>query len=152
MNITEVLTVISLIAGVTSIVLAITAMIFAKSAEKDSKENFVKTQTLLNDTHEKTKDLLHQIDIKSAIINEVVQNNMSQLTALFMNVLDKVLEPSIDEKMEEYEEKEHVSRSKETNDEFSKQIALQLLPELLKDPKKMTNLLEISEKLKRDNK
>jgi len=73
MELNEILTIVSLIASIASIILAIVAISLSKNASKNSKDNFKETQTLQNQTYEKTKDLLHEINIKSAVINEVVQ-------------------------------------------------------------------------------
>ncbi len=147
MTFMDVLTVISLIASVVSIVLAVVAMTTSKAAERESKMNFEKTQQMLSDTHEKTKDLLHQIDLKSAVINDVVQKNQTQLTTLFSNVLDKVLQPNIEESVSRTQEDSNVQQ--ENQQSLSAQMAMQLLPELIRNPDSLSKLVEISEKIKK---
>lgn len=108
---------------------------------------------MMNDIYDKTKDLLHQIDNKSTLINSSVERNTTQLTILFSNVLDKVIQdqnvkelPDItnEETLKKVMEKEKLS-----NNDISNQIALQLLPELIKNPDSLEKLFEISEKMKK---
>jgi|SRR5574344_975821 len=150
---TDILAWISLIVGIVSIVLAVVSMISSSNFEKMSQENFEKTQTMMNDIYDKTKDLLHQIDNKSTLINSSVERNTTQLTILFSNVLDKVIQdqnvkelPDItnEETLKKVMEKEKLS-----NNDISNQIALQLLPELIKNPDSLEKLFEISEKMKK---
>jgi len=150
---TDILTWISLIVGIVSIVLAVVSMISSSNFEKMSQENFEKTQTMMNDIYDKTKDLLHQIDNKSTLINSSVERNTTQLTTLFSNVLDKVIQDQNIKELPDLTNKETLKKvmeeEKVSNDDISNQIALQLLPELIKNPDSLEKLFAISEKMKK---
>ncbi len=138
----DILAWISLIVGIVSIVLALISMKLSSESEKRSQENF-----------EKTKDLLHQIDTKSAVISNSVDKSIVQLTNLFSNVLDKVIEDqnkidipdvTVEKNLEKVMEEKKID-----NSEISNQIAIQLLPELMKHPENLEKLVAISEKIKK---
>ena len=142
MSFMDVLTVISLIASIASIVLSIIAMKLSTESEKETRNNF-----------EKTKDILHKIETESAVINQSIQKNLTDITTLFSNVLDKVIQSPEKDEMKEITEQEvdeifDEKNSKQKNKEdFSNQLAMQLLPELIKNPDSLSKLVEISEKL-----
>lgn len=141
MSFTDLLTVISLIASIVSIVLAVVSMKSSSVAEKETKENF-----------DKTKDILHKIEKESAVINQSIQKNLTDITTLFSNVLDKVIQSLEKDNMQQISEQEieeilnEKSEQKE-KENFSNQLAMQLLPELIKNPDSLSKLVEISEKL-----
>jgi len=89
----EFITVISFAVGIISIVLAIVAMLSAKASEKASQDNFEKTQKMMHDIYDKTKDALAQIDKKSEVIENVVQRNQDQLMSTVTNLLNEVVIP-----------------------------------------------------------
>lgn len=141
MSFMDVLTVISLIASIVSIVLAIVSMISSSNSEKETRNNF-----------EKTKDILHKIETESAVINQSIQKNLADITTLFSNVLDKVIQNPKDEQFQEISTQEidkmiEENNEKKKQDDFSNQLAMQLLPELIKNPDSLSKLVEISEKL-----
>lgn len=142
MSFMDVLTVISLIASIASIVLSIIAMKLSTESEKETRNNF-----------EKTKDILHKIETESAVINQSIQKNLTDITTLFSNVLDKVIQsPEKDEMKEITEQKvdeifDEKNSKQKNKEDFSNQLAMQLLPELIKNPDSLSKLVEISEKL-----
>ena len=146
MSFMDLLTVISLIASIVSIVLAIVSMRSSSIAEKETKENF-----------DKTKDILHKIEKESAVINQSIQKNLADITTLFSNVLDKVIQSPEKDAMQPFSEQEmdkifEENNEKKKQDDFSNQLAMQLLPELIKNPDSLSKLVEISEKLNKKNK
>lgn len=151
MNLMDVLTVISLIVGIVSIVLAIISMISATNSEKRSQENFEKTQKMMNEIYDKTKDLLHNIDTKSSAISGMVEKNLTQLTTLFANVLDKAL-PDQNKEISKMSQEDIDKVLKESNAIDSTQLAMQLLPELIKNPDSLEKLVNISEKMNKNRK
>ena len=151
MNLMDVLTVISLIVGIVSIVLAIISMISATNSEKRSQENFEKTQKMMNEIYDKTKDLLHNIDTKSSAISGMVEKNLTQLTTLFANVLYKAL-PDQNKEISKMSQEDIDKVLKESNAIDSTQLAMQLLPELIKNPDSLEKLVNISEKMNKNRK
>jgi hypothetical protein len=141
MSFMDVLTVISLIASIVSIVLAIMSMISSSNSEKETRNNF-----------EKTKDILHKIETESAVINQSIQKNLTDITTLFSNVLDKVIQEPKNEQFQPMSTQEidkiiEDDDERKKQDDFSNQLAMQLLPELIKNPDSLSKLVEISEKL-----
>ena len=68
--------------GITSIVLAIVAISTSKSAERESRENY-----------QKTKDVLAEIDKRSAVIESTVTENQQQLLDTVTNLLQETAAP-----------------------------------------------------------
>lgn len=149
MNLIDILTILSLFVGIASIVLAIVSMKSAASSERRSQENFEKTQKMMNDIYDKTKDLLHEIDVKSSSISGMVEKNQTQLTTLFSNVLEKVL-PSQNESLSAMSKEDIDKIINEGNTMDSTQLALSLLPELIKNPENLEKLVNISEKINKN--
>lgn len=151
MEIMDILAILSLFVGIVSIVLAIISMKSASNSEKRSQENFEKTQKMMNEIYDKTKDLLHNIDIKSSSISGMVEKNQTQLTTLFANVLDKAL-PSQQQEISKMTQDDIDKILKENNTIDSNQLTMQLLPELIKNPDSLEKLVAISEKINKNKK
>lgn len=149
MTFMDVLTVISLLVGVASIVLALISMKSASNSERRSQEDFEKTQKIMNEIYDKTKDLLHSIDTKSSSISGMVEKNQTQLTTLFANVLDKAI-PSKDKEISKMSQDDIDKIIKENNTLDSNRLAMQLLPELIKNPDSLEKLVNISEKMNKN--
>lgn len=149
MTFMDVLTVISLLVGVASIVLALISMKSASNSERRSQEDFEKTQKIMNEIYDKTKDLLHSIDTKSSSISGMVEKNQTQLTTLFANVLDKAI-PSKDKEISKMSQDDIDKIIKENNTLDSNRLAIQLLPELIKNPDSLEKLVNISEKMNKN--
>lgn len=149
MTFMDVLTVISLLVGVASIVLALISMKSASNSERRSQEDFEKTQKIMNEIYDKTKDLLHSIDTKSSSISGIVEKNQTQLTTLFANVLDKAI-PSKDKAISKMSQDDIDKIIKENNTLDSNRLAMQLLPELIKNPDSLEKLVNISEKMNKN--
>lgn len=149
MTFMDVLTVISLLVGVASIVLALISMKSTSNSERRSQEDFEKTQKIMNEIYDKTKDLLHSIDTKSSSISGMVEKNQTQLTTLFANVLDKAI-PSKDKEISKMSQDDIDKIIKENNTLDSNRLAMQLLPELIKNPDSLEKLVNISEKMNKN--
>ena len=150
MNLMDILTILSLFVGIISIVLATVSMKSAANSEQRSQENFEKTQKMMNEIYDKTKDLLHEIDVKSSSISGMVEKNQTQLTALFSNVLEKVL-PSQNENISAMSKEDIEKIANESNSIDSTKFALSLLPELIRNPDNLEKLVSISEKINKNN-
>ena len=151
MNFMDVLSIISLFVGIASIVLALVSMKSAANSERRSQENFEKTQKMMNEIYDKTKDLLHDIDTKSSSISGMVEKNQTQLTTLFANVLDKAL-PNQNKEISKMSQEDIDKIIKENNSIDSNQLAMLLLPELIKNPDSLERLVSISEKMNQNKK
>jgi len=123
----DIFTTISLVTGVASIVLAIVAMVTASASEKRSQANFEKTQAMMQDIYDKTKDALAQVDKKAEVIESVVQRNQEQLMNTVTNLLNETVIPK--------------------KPDMNEQIGMQLMTGLLQDPSKMAENLQSLEDL-----
>lgn len=145
MSFMDVLTIISLIASIVSIALAIVAMKVSSVSEKETRENF-----------DKTKDILCKIEKESAVINQSIQKNLTDITTLFSNVLDRVIQKPREEKIQQLsmQEIDEIIEKAEKNQnmDFANQLAMQLLTEAIKNPDGLSKLVEISEKLNKKDK
>lgn len=88
---------------------------------------------------------------KSSVISNSVDKSIMQLTNLFSNVLDRVVADQnkidIPDVTEDKNLEKVMKKQKIDNNEISNQIAMQLLPELMKHPENLEKLLVISEKI-----
>ena len=125
----DVITIISFTVSIVSIVLAVVAMVSAKATEKRSQENFEKTQKIMHEIYDKTKDALAQIDKKAEIIENVTQRNQEQLINTITNILNETVIPK--------------------KPDMGEEIGMKLAMSLLQDPsgtgegmKNLTNLVK----------
>jgi len=100
----DIVTIIFLITGIASIVLAIVAMVTASASEKRGQANFERTQEMMHkhyedtqrmmqEIYDKTKNALSQIDKKAEIIENVVQRNQEHLMTTMTNLLNETVIP-----------------------------------------------------------
>ena len=73
---------VSLITGISSIVLAVVAIWISQSAERESRDNY-----------QKTKDVLAEIDKKAAVIETTVSENQQQLLETVTTILKETTVP-----------------------------------------------------------
>lgn len=73
---------INFILSISSISLAVVAMIQAHLSVRESRENY-----------QKTKDVLSQIDTRAAVIENTVQKAQDQLMQTVMKIIDEVVIP-----------------------------------------------------------
>lgn len=84
---------ISFLASVSSLILAIVAIYAAKSSEKEVRENFEKTQKVMSEYQERTKEVLAEIDKKSAVIEKTVSESQRQLMDTMTNIINETVIP-----------------------------------------------------------
>lgn len=84
---------ISFLASITSLILAVVAIIAAKSSEREVRENFEKTQKVMREYQERTKEVLAEIDKKSAIIERTVSESQKQLMDTMTNIINETVIP-----------------------------------------------------------
>ena len=84
---------ISLIASISSLILAIVAIQAAKSSEKEVRENFIKTQEMLNQFESRNKEVMAEIDKKSAVIERTVSDSQQKLMDTLTNILNETVIP-----------------------------------------------------------
>ena len=79
------------------------------------------------------------------------KKNQTQLTTLFANVLDKAL-PNQNKEISKMSQEDIDKIIKENNSIDSNQLAMLLLPELIKNPDSLERLVSISEKMNQNKK
>lgn len=84
---------ISFLASITSLILAIVAIVAAKSSEREVRANFEKTQQVMREYQERTKEVLAEIDKKSAIIERTVSESQKQLMDTMTNIINETVIP-----------------------------------------------------------
>jgi len=84
---------ISLLASLSSLILAIVAIQAAKSSEKEVRSNFEKTQKMMVEYESRTKDVLAEIDKKSAIIERTVSESQKELMSTMTNIINETVIP-----------------------------------------------------------
>jgi hypothetical protein len=83
----------SLLSSFASLILAVVAIIAAKSSEKEVRENFQKTQELMNQFEMRTKETLAEVDKKSAVIERTVSESQQKLMDTLTNILNETIIP-----------------------------------------------------------
>lgn len=81
----------SIALAIVSIVLAIVAIWMGTSSERKSKENFERTQDLMNRHNDMIKNTLAQVDARTESIKETVDESNKELLNSVTNVVDRIL-------------------------------------------------------------
>lgn len=84
---------ISFLASITSLILAIVAILAAKSSEREVRANFEKTQQVMREYQDRTKEVLAEIDKKSAVIERTVSESQKQLMDTMTNIINETVIP-----------------------------------------------------------
>ena len=85
--------VVSLIASLVSLILAIVAIQAAKSSEREVRNNFEKTQNMMVEYESRMKDVLSEIDKKSAVIERTVSESQRELMSTMTNIINETVIP-----------------------------------------------------------
>jgi len=81
----------SIALAIVSIVLAIVAIWLGTSFERRSKENFERTQDLMNEHNDMIKNTLAQVDARTESIKETVDESNKELLNSVTSVVDRIL-------------------------------------------------------------
>ncbi len=85
--------VVSFVASIASLVLAVVAIHAAKTSEREVRENFEKTQAVMREYQDRTKEVLAEIDKKSAVIERTVSESQKQLMDVMTNIINETVIP-----------------------------------------------------------
>ena len=85
--------IVSLISSIASLILAIVAIQAAKSSEKEVRNNFEKTQKMMIEYESRMKDVLSEIDKKSAVIEKTVSESQKELMNTTTNIINETVIP-----------------------------------------------------------
>ena len=114
--------VISVITGITSVIMAGFAIWLGKSSERESKANFERTQTMMLEYNEKTKEVLAEIDKRATVIEKTVSESQQHLLNTVTSLLSQTAIP--------------------TKADLGEQFAMQLMQTMMQDPTKGAEVLE----------
>ncbi len=89
----SIIDIISLISSIASLILAVVAIQAAKSSEKEVRDNFEKTQKMMIEYESRMKDVLSEIDKKSAIIEKTVSESQKELMNTMTNIINETVIP-----------------------------------------------------------
>lgn len=84
---------VSLISSLASLILAIVAIQAAKSSEREVRDNFEKTQKMMVEYESRIKDVLAEIDKKSAVIERTVSESQRELMSTMTNIINETIIP-----------------------------------------------------------
>lgn len=122
MDITQVLTVVSLLASGASLLLAIVAISFARNAEREIHDNFARTQDMMQSHHERTKEVLAEIDKRAAVTERTVTDAQDRLLTTMTSIINETVIP------------------KKVN--AGEQLGMLFMQQMMEDPDKAGTILE----------
>ncbi|MVB15592.1 hypothetical protein D6V29_12525 [Vibrio cholerae] len=129
---------ISFLASIASLILAIVAIQAARNSEREVRENFEKTQKVMEEYQERTKAVLAEIDKKSAVIEKTVSESQRQLMDTMTNIINETVIP------------------KKTN--IGEEMGIKFMQQLMSNPQKagdmmgaLEPLIKMAELQKRNN-
>jgi len=115
----------SFIASITSLILAIVAINAAKSSEREVRHNFEKTQKVMEEYQERTKEVLAEIDKKSAIIERTVSESQKQLMDTMTNIINETVIPK--------------------KKDMGEELGIQLVTQMMNNPDKSNDMMKTME-------
>lgn len=120
---------ISFIASIASLILAVVAIWASKSAEREVRENFEKTQKVMSEYQERTKEVLAEIDKRAAVIERTVSESQRQLMDTMTNIINETVLPK--------------------KVDVGEQIGMQFFQQMLSNPQKAGEMMGGLEQLMR---
>ena len=113
--------VLSLLASLASLVLALVAIWFARATEKEARANY-----------QRTKDVLGEIDKRAAVIETTVSESQRQLLDTMTNILNETVIP----------------KKQDVGEMLGAQLIQALIPAMTQNPAKLKELMETVESFK----
>ena len=86
---TDITATVSIISSSFSIILAIFAIWFSNRVETRIKKNFLRLKKLMDNNHERTKDVLDNIDSEAEAIKATVYKSQSELQENLKKIMDE---------------------------------------------------------------
>ncbi len=83
----------SIISSIFSIILAIVAITTSKNIEKQTQNNFDRTQSFMQGQYDKTKDVLAEIDKRATLTEKTVNENQEKVLSAFNKIVDETIIP-----------------------------------------------------------
>ena len=85
---TDIVVIVSIISSITSIILAIFAILFSRRVEERLKKNFLRLKDIMDNNHERTKEVLANMDHEAEDIKTTVYKSQSELQEALKNIMD----------------------------------------------------------------
>lgn len=80
---------VSIISSVTSIILAIFAIWFSRRVEERLKKNFLRLKEVMDNNHDRTKEVLNNIDREADAIKATVYNSQAKLRQTLEEIIEE---------------------------------------------------------------
>ena len=87
-ELTDVVIIVSIISSITSIILAIFAILFSMRVEKRLKKNFLRLKYIMDNNHERTKEVLANMDHEAEDIKTTIYKSQTELQEALQNIMD----------------------------------------------------------------
>lgn len=85
---TDLVVVVSIVSSVFSIVLAVFAILFSRRVESRLKKNFLRLKNVMDENHERTKDVLSNIDSEAEAIKSTVYESQAELKETLSSIIE----------------------------------------------------------------
>ena len=79
----------TLISSIFSIILAIVAITTSKNVEKQTQNNFDRTQSVMQEQYDKTKDVLAEIDKRATVTEKAVNESQDKILSTINKIVDE---------------------------------------------------------------
>ena len=112
----------SIISSVFSIILAIVAITTSKNVEKQTQNNFDRTQSIMQEQYDKTKDVLAEIDKRAAVTEKAVNESQNKI----LSTINKIVDESI------------ITKKQDLGD----QLGMMFMQLIIQDPERGEKLFE----------
>jgi predicted tellurium resistance membrane protein TerC len=84
----DIVVIVSIISSITSIILAIFAILFSMRVEKRLKKNFLRLKYVMDNNHERTKEVLANMDHEAEDIKTTIHKSQTELQEVLQNIMD----------------------------------------------------------------
>jgi hypothetical protein len=84
----DIVIVVSIISSISSIILAIFAILFSLRVEERLKKNFLRLKYVMDNNHERTKEVLANMDREADEIKTTVYESQTELQEALKNIMD----------------------------------------------------------------
>lgn len=84
----DLVAIVSIVSSVVSIVLAVFAILFSRRVENRLKKNFLRLKDVMDENHERTKDVLKNIDNEADAIKSTVYESQAELKETLTNIME----------------------------------------------------------------
>ena len=85
----EIVIIVSIISSILSIILAVFAILFSRRVEKRLEKNFQRLKYIMDENHERTKDVLENIDQEADAIKKTVYESQMELRETLDGIMEK---------------------------------------------------------------